>query len=135
MNITGTGDGFTIGTSSYQRERPYTQFGGVLNVPNEYVELCYWVPPARNQLSSKCSARRLARPTANVYGISFGQTVNNGTQNGNGPVKLGDAGSLLVIGAGGIVAATVGHRCNSTSVSAPAVERSLRPPPGRRRCR
>ena len=42
INVTGTGDGFTIGFSDATHGNgAYTQFGGVLNVPNEYVELCY----------------------------------------------------------------------------------------------
>ena len=106
VNITGTGDGLTLGTNSTSGNGTYTQLGGVLNVPNEYVELCYSSGSATTAFQVLGSATSPA--TANVYGISFGQTVNNGTQNGNGTVKLGDVGSRLVIGAGGIVSATSG---------------------------
>ena len=105
INVTGTGDGFTLGYSnSSSGNGAYTQFGGVLNVPNEYVELCYESGAGGNSFFQVLGTAT----TANVYGISFGQTVNNGVQNGNGTVKLGNAGALLVIGAGGIVSATSG---------------------------
>jgi fibronectin-binding autotransporter adhesin len=108
VNFTGTGDGFTIGFSDGSHANgAYTFYGGVLNVPNEYVELCYESGAGGNSYFQVLGAS--GRPaTANVYGISLGQTVNNGVQNGNGTVKLGAAGSRLVIGAGGIVAAGTG---------------------------
>jgi autotransporter-associated beta strand protein len=110
VNMTGTGDGFTIGSSAASGVGAYTQFGGVLNVPNQYVELCYSNPSGGT--NSATYFQVLGSPTspatANLYGISFGQTVNNPVQNGYGTVKLGDSGSLLVIGSGGIVAASSG---------------------------
>ena len=107
VNIAGTGDGFTIGTSNTGGVAAYTQLGGVLNVPNEYVELCYATGTAATS-SFQVLGSSGSPAAANVYGISLGQTVNNGVQNGNGAVKLGDAGSLMVIGSGGIVAASSG---------------------------
>ena len=105
VNVTGTGDGFAVGFSDASHGNgAYTQFGGVLNVPNEYVELCYEDATGGNSYFQVLGTAT----TANVYGISFGQTVNNGEQDGNGTVKLGNAGTLLVIGAGGIVSATAG---------------------------
>jgi fibronectin-binding autotransporter adhesin len=107
VNITGTGDGFTIGSEAASGNGAYTQLGGVLNVPNEYVELCYSTgPAATSNFQVLGSAGTMA--TANIYGVSLGQTVNNGVQNGNGTVELGNAGSLLVIGSGGIVSASSG---------------------------
>jgi autotransporter-associated beta strand protein len=108
VNCTGTGDGFTLGFSdSANANGAYTQFGGVLNVPNEYVELCYESGPGGNSFFQVLGSAGAAA-TANVYGISLGQTMNNGVQNGNGTVKLGNAGSLLVIGPGGIITAGTG---------------------------
>ncbi len=106
VNITGTGDGFTIGLNATSVTGAYTLDGGTLNAPNEYVELCYSTGTATTGFLVTGSAGTAA--TANVYGISLGQTVNNGVQNGNGLVKLGNNGSLLVIGAGGIIAASSG---------------------------
>ncbi len=107
VNMTGTGDGFTLGSESTSGNGSYTQLGGVLNVPYQYVELCYSTGPAASS-NFQVLGSPGALATANVYGISLGQTVNNGVQNGNGTVKLGNAGSLLVIGAGGIIAAGTG---------------------------
>ncbi len=107
VNMTGTGDGFTLGTGASSGNGSYTQLGGVLNVPNQYVELCYGTNSAATSFFQVLGSAG-SSATANVYGISFGQTVNNGTQNGSGTVALGNAGSRLVIGAGGIVSATSG---------------------------
>ena len=107
VNITGTGDGFTIGSNNTSGNGAYTQYGGVLNVPNEYVEMCYSTSSAAISYFQVLGSAS-SPATANIYGISLGQTVNNGTQNGPGVVKLGDAGSRMVIGAGGIVAASSG---------------------------
>jgi autotransporter-associated beta strand protein len=108
VNVTGTGDGFTLGYSSNGNGNgAYTQYGGVLNVPNEYVELCYESGAGGNSYF-QVLGNQTTSATANVYGISLGQTVNNGVQDGNGTVKLGDYRSRLVIGAGGIVAAGTG---------------------------
>ena len=107
VNMTGTGDGFTLGTGASNGNGSYTQLGGVLTVPNQYVELCYGTNSAATSFFQVLGSAG-STATANVYGISFGQTVNNGTQNGDGTVNLGDAGSLLTIGAGGIVSATSG---------------------------
>ncbi len=106
VNMTGTGDGFTVGTNASTGVGAYTQYGGTLNVPNQYVELCYGSGTAASYFQVLGSPGSPA--TANVYGISLGQTVNNGPQNGNGVVKLGGSGSRLVIGAGGIVVAGTG---------------------------
>ncbi len=108
VNITGTGDGFTIGSEAATGNGAYTQYGGVLNVPNEYVELCYSNAGAASATFFQVLGTPTSPATANLYGISLGQTVNNSVQNGNGTVKLGDSGSLLVIGSGGIVAASSG---------------------------
>ena len=108
VNVTGTGDGFTLGfTDASHGNGAYTQYGGVLNVPNEYVELCY-ESGAGGHSYFQVLGNATTPATANVYGISLGQTVNNGVQDGNGTVKLGDGRSLLQIGAGGIIAAGAG---------------------------
>ena len=108
VNMSGTGDGFTIGFSSAGNGNgAYTQFGGMLNVPNEYVELGYESGAGGNSFF-QVLGNATTPATANVYGISLGQTVNNGVQNGNATVKLGDGLSLLRIGAGGIIAAGTG---------------------------
>ena len=101
VNVTSTGDGFTVGVNGTSATGAYTMLGGVLNVPNEYVELCYSSGTALTALQVLGATNTAA--TANVYGVSLGQTVNNGVQNGNGLLKLGNTGSRLVIGAGGIV--------------------------------
>ena len=106
VTVTSSGDMFTIGLGATSGTGSYTMNGGTLNVPSEYVELCYSSPGVLTALQVSSSAG--GSPTANVYGISFGSTANNGTQNGNGLVKLGNGASRLVIGAGGIIAASSG---------------------------
>ena len=111
VSVTSTGDGFTIGNLVDSGTGAYTMNGGSLSVPSEYVELCYTgttATPAVVETVFQVSSSAGGLPTANVYGISFGQTVNSGTQNGSGLLKLGNAGSRLVIGAGGIIAASSG---------------------------
>ena len=108
VNMTGTGDGFTLGSNNTSGNGAYTQYGGVLNVPNEYVEMCYSSGGTASTTYFQVLGSSGSPATANLYGISFGQTVNNGVQNGDATVKLGDAGSLMVIGSGGIVAASSG---------------------------
>ena len=69
INVTGTGDGFTLGYSdSSHGNGAYTQFGGVLNVPNEYVELSYESGAGGNSFFQVLGTAT----TANVYsGISL----------------------------------------------------------------
>jgi autotransporter-associated beta strand protein len=109
VNVTSTGDGFTVGVGATSGTTTigYTMDGGTLNVPNEYVELCYSTGTATTSAFQVLGSANTAA-TANVYGVSLGYTVSNGTQNGNGLLKLGNAGSLLDIGAGGIVAGSSG---------------------------